>query len=235
MRGFCFRSPLSVSRKIISFAHPMAILYNNNEHCSLLCYMTLVNTDIRQLILETTRNMLVEYGYYAVSMRKIATEAGCGLGTIYLYFDNKDVLFHTLIDEGFEKMYERISASVQDMNEPEHALRTACKTYVKFGIDNPEYYEIMYQLHPDHMVRYPKEKYRRARRSFELIAGIIEKMTAGNKRTTKNAKILSYSLWASLHGVASILIARRLDISINQEEFIDSVIDMAIIGLNRSS
>ncbi len=69
--------------------------------------MTLVNTDIRQLILETTRKMLIEYGYYAVSMRKIATEAGCGLGTIYLYFKNKDVLFHTLIDEGFEKMFEQ--------------------------------------------------------------------------------------------------------------------------------
>ncbi len=195
--------------------------------------MTLVNTDIRQLILETTRKMLVEYGYYAVSMRKIATEAGCGLGTIYLYFKNKDVLFHTLIDEGFEKMFEQILASVQSLNEPEEALRSACKTYVTFGMENPEYYEIMYQLHPDRMKRYPKEKYRRARRSFELIAGIIDKMTGKDNRTNENARLLSFSLWASLHGVTSILIARRLDVSINQEDFIDSVIDTAISGFKK--
>lgn len=193
--------------------------------------MTLVNTDIRQLILETTRKMLVEYGYYAVSMRKIANLAGCGLGTIYLYFENKDVLFHTLIDEGFEKMYEQIQAAVLGTGDPEKALRTACRAYVTFGMENPEYYEIMYQLHPDHMERYPKEKYRRARRSFELIAGIIEKMAVTTNQTTRNAKILSYSLWASLHGLTSILIARRLDVSINREEFIDSVIDTAIRGL----
>lgn len=194
--------------------------------------MTLVNVDIRQSILETTRKMLIEYGYYAVSMRKIASEAGCGLGTIYLYFENKDVLFHALIDEGFEKMYRVISEAVNTSEHTKTALQSACRAYISFGLENPEYYEIMYLLHPDRMERYPREKFRRARRLFELIAGIIEQMANERGISVLNSKLLSYSLWASLHGATSILIARRLDISIDKEEFIDSVIHSAISGLN---
>lgn len=194
--------------------------------------MALVNADIRQSILDSTRKLVIKDGYNDVSMRKIANQVGCGLGTIYLYFENKDVLFHSLIDEGFEMMFEKIQQAEASQATPESRLRAVCRAYIQFGLSNPEYYEMMYLLHPDRMKRYPKEKFRRARRSFELIAGILQRIADQKGITLKNAKLKSYSIWATLHGAVTILIAKRLDISVDVDEFLDAVVALATQNIN---
>jgi len=161
-------------------------------------------------------------------MRKIANKTGCALGTIYLYFENKDVLIHSLIDEGFEKMYQLILNKVNQYQEPEKRLEIFCRQYVNFGISNPEYYEIMYLLHPERMNRYPKDKFRRARRTLELISNILEELAEKRGIIIKDSKLQSYSIWASLHGVITILLARRLDKKVDQNEFIETVIHKAV-------
>jgi len=185
-------------------------------------------TQIRQEILETTRKLLVKYGYNFISMRKIASNAGCALGTIYLYFDNKDILIHSLIDEGFEKMYNMLLDETRKYEQPDKRLEVLCKKYISFGLEYPEYYEIMYLLHPERMKRYPKEKFRRARRTFDLVAEILDEVAENRGIMLKDSTLISYSIWASLHGVVTILLARRLDKRIDQNDFIDNVVQRTL-------
>jgi len=67
------------------------------------------NGDLRRLILDTARHLLVQDGYSNLSMRKIASEIDYSATSIYLYFDNKDVLLHALIDEGMKQLFEALS------------------------------------------------------------------------------------------------------------------------------
>ena len=51
----------------------------------------------RQAIEEAARNLFLEQGYSATSMRQIAKKAGIALGGIYNHFKSKDEIFQDLI------------------------------------------------------------------------------------------------------------------------------------------
>lgn len=192
--------------------------------------MPIVDQDIRQVILDTTRDLLIKDGYNSLSMRKIARTAGCGLGTIYIYFENKDILIHDLIDEGFERMYSFLFDQVEHKETPRSRLETFIGTYITFGLENPEFYEIMYLLHPERMQRYPRDKYRKARRSLELLEDVIREVRSENNGSGNN-QLQSYAVWSALHGAVTIILAERLDRSIGQHEFIESVIQSILLSV----
>jgi AcrR family transcriptional regulator len=121
------------------------------------------NVDLRRTILDTARQLLVEDGYKNLSMRKIAGKIGCSPGTIYLYFKNKDAIFYALIDEGIERLYLTFEALPATEVDPLKHLEDLCRNYIEFGLNNPEYYEIMYMSHPMIAERYPQEQYRKQR------------------------------------------------------------------------
>ncbi|HEX8298659.1 MAG TPA: TetR/AcrR family transcriptional regulator, partial [Rubricoccaceae bacterium] len=129
-------------------------------------------TNLRQAILDRARRLLVAEGYDRLSMRKIAAGVGVSATSIYLHFASKDALTHALIDEGMERLYVALTAVVEA--DPVATLLALSRTYVRFGIDNPEVYQILFQLHPERMARYPAEQYRRARRNIEVFADAIE-------------------------------------------------------------
>lgn len=187
-------------------------------------------SDLRRTILDRTRHLLVEEGYNNLSMRKIARAVGCSATSIYLHFENKDALFHALIDEGFARLNEAVQDTAAAHADPVGRLEALSRRYVDFGLDNPEYYEVMFMLHPERMARYPAEKYRRARRNLELFAEALEAGAAAGQFDVDDPAVAASVLWASLHGATSLLLARRMDVKIPREAFVEAVVRHAIAG-----
>lgn len=181
------------------------------------------NGNLRSRILQQARILLVQEGYAAVSMRKIATAAGCTPTSIYLYFDNKDALIHTLIEEGMDSLHEQLLLAAEGIQDPAARVRSQCVAFMEFGLGNPEYYEIMFLLHPERMSRYPSDKYRRARRSLELLAEELRALPKEVADPVQSATVL----WSLLHGATSLCLARRLDVGIPIPAFIDQVVEHA--------
>jgi AcrR family transcriptional regulator len=184
--------------------------------------------DLRRDILNIARQQLIEHGYSQFSLRKIATQAGCSATAIYLYFENRDALVHALIDEGFDMLYERIlraSLSSNSVDDPLLRLRTIAREYIAFGLENPEYYEIMFMLNPRELTRFPTEKYRRATRNMgpfieEVRAGIAE-----GRFTRVDPKYFANIVWATLHGGVAVVLARRLDVRMDRGEFLEQLLN----------
>lgn len=194
------------------------------------------NGDLRRLILDTTRHLLVEDGYAALSMRKIAKAIGYSATSIYLHFENKDALFHTLIDEGMERLLETLKAAEgRHPDDPVARLRALCQAYILFGLESPEYYEIMFMLHPERMARYPADKFRRARRNLDVLAAAVSDGEAQGVMQTDNARVSASVIWASLHGAVSLLMARRIDIRIEHEDLIEEMVAHTLRGVLLSS
>ncbi|NBB87775.1 MAG: TetR family transcriptional regulator [Bacteroidetes bacterium] len=189
-------------------------------------------TDLHRVILDATRSLLARHGYTNLSMRKIAKKIGYSATTIYLHFENKDALFHALIDEGMNRLYESLyDVHAQYADAPVERLRALCRQYIQFGLDEPEYYEVMFMLHPEHMERYPAAKYRRARRNLDLFAQALEDGVTEGVMAVQNSRVAASSTWAALHGTVTLLIAQRVDARINHEAFITAAIDQALYGL----
>lgn len=192
--------------------------------------------DLRRQILDTTRHLLVTEGYQNLSMRKIADSIGYSATSIYLYFDSKDALLHTLIHEGMMQLHEDLTQTAKEYPDaPLRRLRSLCRCFIDFGLDNPEYYEIMFQLRPDRMERYPPEKYREARSNLEVFSRTLEEGEQQGIFEMEDAQVLASTIWASLHGTVSLLLSGRLDIRIERERFIEAAIRRTLQGCQRSS
>lgn len=161
-------------------------------------------------------------GYERLSMRRIAREIGISATSIYLHFASKDALFEELVDEGMERLHQDLRRA-RDASPSDHeAFGAMCRAYVRFGLDNPEYYEIMFVLRSREMSRFPMAKYRRARRNLDMMAQVIA--DAASLRVD-DARLRATAVWMTLHGVVSLIVAQRIDVHIDQESVIDFILN----------
>ena len=164
-------------------------------------------------------------------MRRLAETIGYSATSIYLHFESKDDLFHALIDEGMERLHARLRGAIQAESEPRTKLEALCRAFVHFGLQNPEYYEVMFLLRPDSMERYPPEKYRRARRNLDLSQSILKKGVEAGQFDVPDPLVAASALWASLHGTVSLLLARRVDVRIDAEDLVEATIRQSLQGV----
>lgn len=185
---------------------------------------------LREKILETSRHLLFDVGYDSLSMRKIANMAGISATSIYLYFENKDHLLHTLIEESVEELSRSVEQSVEVDTDIIQRFESVIKRYIDFAINNPEKYQVIYMIRLNGMARYPKEKFRKARRCYELLVKIIEEGISKGVMEVENPVIAAYSIWAQLHGIVSVVLNQRLDSRIDRRQFITESVDHVVQG-----
>ena len=192
---------------------------------------------LRRQILQVSRKLLLEKGFDRMSMRKIAGSVGCSATSIYLYFKNKDDLLHALIEEGFEMLYQNLIQVLERDPEsnPDARIECLCREFIRFGMENPEYYEIMFQLHPKHMRRYPVEKYRRARRNIDLIMHSLEQGHKQQLFYIPNARLVSNVILSTLHGGISLMNAGRIDVKVDRESYVETIIQSVLAGIRNAS
>ena len=175
------------------------------------------NPGLRELILDTARHLLTTEGYHHLSMRRIAGRIGYSATSIYLHFENRDQLVHALIDQGVDLLHLSLSEVLAESpGQTAHhpvidRLIRLCRAYIRFGLENPEYYEIMYILHPEYMARYPAEKYRKARRNLMVLANSLEEGMEAGLFDRSDPLRAATVVWAQLHGVVSLMNSRRVD------------------------
>lgn len=191
------------------------------------------DTGLRAATLDTTRTLLVRDGYENLSMRKIARQVGCSVSSIYEHFAGKDQLVHALIDEGFQRWYDIVLAAAEEPGTPARRLELHCRRYVEFGLQNREFYEIMYLHHPRFAERFPRELFRRATRSMDVLSRLVQEAAPSAFPSAAEARIHAHVVWAILHGVVSTIIATRLDTRVDQAAYIDTSIQFAVDAIRR--
>ena len=75
--------------------------------------------DKREEIVKASLELIAEQGFHGAPMALIAERAGVGAGTIYRYFENKDVL----ITELYQELEQRIYPVIQEGYAPERPIR----------------------------------------------------------------------------------------------------------------
>ena len=100
--------------------------------------------DMREHIAKCAFRLFREHGYAAVSMRRLANEAGCTVMTLYRYFDRKiDILRH-LWSEVFVELFERLEQIAAKENDPVKRLVLVALEYVNYWLDQREHYFLVF-------------------------------------------------------------------------------------------
>lgn len=78
--------------------------------------------DIQIKILTVAENHFNEYGFVGADMRKIASDAGIAVGTIYLHFNNKETLYLNVIEFRWKSTIEKIEILTKQDIDPKEVL-----------------------------------------------------------------------------------------------------------------
>jgi AcrR family transcriptional regulator len=101
----------------------------------------------REEIVRAALELIAEHGFHGAPMAVIAEHANVGAGTIYRYFENKDVL----ISELYCNLEERIFPAILDGYKPEKPIRERFlhlgSTLLQFFINNPLDFRFLEQFH----------------------------------------------------------------------------------------
>ena len=107
----------------------------------------MVKPDKRDEIVRAALELIAENGFHGAPMAMIADKAGVGAGTIYRYFENKDVL----INELYRELEHRLYAVLMGGYSPEKPVRERFihlgSAILRYCITNPLDFRYLEQFH----------------------------------------------------------------------------------------
>ncbi|MFL5581574.1 MAG: TetR/AcrR family transcriptional regulator [Gemmatimonadaceae bacterium] len=161
---------------------------------------------LRDAIFRAAGDLLLERGFEAFSLRQVAERVGYSATTIYRYFENKDDLVFGIVDEGFRIFGDRLRAAAGGASEPLARLRAVGEADVRFGLEFPVYYRLMFVQRPDFLLTVPPGMQESRIATFRVLQGAAEEVVAAGWRRVTDARALSDAVWAMLHGIVSLSI-----------------------------
>ncbi|WP_246858397.1 TetR/AcrR family transcriptional regulator [Citricoccus sp. SGAir0253] len=101
----------------------------------------------RRRLLDAAETVFAGLGYPAASIVKITEEAGCGLGTFYLYFEGKQEIFNEVVLD-LNRRVRRAMADAARAEAPAGRIaaeRAGFRAFFRFTAEHPALYRIIRQ------------------------------------------------------------------------------------------
>ncbi len=169
--------------------------------------------EIRTKILDAARELFVTEGYEAVTMRKIAERIEYSPTAIYFHFRDKETLLHEICDADFLALAHHL-ADVARIADPVEKLRATGLAYFRFGIEHPNHYRLMFMTpHPPVHDESEVEKGNPEEDAYAFLKGVVAQAIAEGRMREEltDAELVSQTMWAGMHGVISLHIAKCND------------------------
>lgn len=184
--------------------------------------------ELRKAMLDAAREIFVAEGYEAFSMRKLAEKIEYSPGSIYLHFKSKEELFDSLVEESFERLLKTLMnmSDGHQERDPANELKKGLHVYVEFGLRNPNDYRFAFMLRPP----VHKRPYK-VHRAFEALRHMVRRCVEEKRFRAIDVETAAQALWASAHGITSLLIQRPAFPWVSKKKVIAQVIDSAVDNL----
>ena len=158
--------------------------------------------DMRSLILDAARKIFLEKGYYQASMRNIAEEIEYSAGTIYLYFKDKDEIFHALHEEGFRRMLEKMQP-LEHVTDPFERLKAMGLVYLEFAKNNKDFYDLMFIMQAP-IKHEDKEGWQMGHRTLDYVKNVLRQCQDKGHFKNLDIEYLSFTIWSTMHGMCAL-------------------------------
>jgi AcrR family transcriptional regulator len=169
-------------------------------------------TETRQRILDAAREMFVERGYDATTMRAIADRIEYTPTAIYHHFRNKEALLAELCAADFRALASAFQ-KIGRIEDPIERLRRSGQAYIEFGLQHPMQYQLMF------MTRKPVEIINGLRSAdpsedaYEFLRRTCADVIATGRLRPEyqDPDELALMAWSALHGFLSLRIVKQDD------------------------
>ena len=160
----------------------------------------------RNEILQSAEKLFAEVGYHNTSMDMIAEKAEFSKGSLYNYFQNKENLFFSLLQEKLDSFTSKLNQKIEEQVSVEDKLSAHIAFYFDYFNQNSEFFKIAHT-----------EKHRLDMNSREkLMLGVKEKYFSYTSMIikiirqtgcdTEKAELLA----ESINGILNSLMTRKI-------------------------
>lgn len=183
-----------------------------------------VHTDaLRDELLGVSLAMVEDSGITALAVREVAARAGTSTTAVYSLFGSKVGLQRAVILRGCGDFAD-VQAAAEVTDDPARDIAELGLVYVQWALDHPRLYEVIFGQAVVGLEPTPEIEAAAARAMAPLADAVGRAIGAGQFRTAP-VEVVAASLWAQVHGIASLLLAGRLDPGLDLASAAAAVID----------
>lgn len=162
-------------------------------------------------LIDAARDILLESGLAGISMRKVAAACNLSATAIYRHFEDKDALLADAVLEGFRIFGSYLMDALEERT-PLKRFRMLGRRYFDFALENQADYRLIFMTdceklgmtHLDEVAR------REIGGTFQLLQDRVTECQRAGIFRSGNARALAASVWASTHGLATLLVTGNL-------------------------
>ena len=187
---------------------------------------------LRAEILAAAERLLIQTGDEgAVSIRAIADAAGVTPPSIYLHFADKTELLSAVCEARFRDFDRYLEEAAAGIDDPVEAIRARGRAYVRFGLENPEHYRILFMTRPSADRPGKEVEHLPGLTAFSRLVDDVARGMDTGALAAGDPFLVATGLWTAIHGVTSLLIARPDFPWPALETLLTHVLDAAVRGL----
>lgn len=162
--------------------------------------------DVRRRLLEGAARILDEEGPSALSVRRLANEAGTSTMAVYTHFGAMGGVVDAVATEGFQRLIDHV-ATVAVSDDPAADLLAMAAAYRQNALENQHLYSVMFGAvsvrgrgghGPDLAV---------AHAAFRQLADAIERAMQAGVLRTGDPSAVAAQFWSALHGYTMLELA----------------------------
>lgn len=182
----------------------------------------------RGALCRAAERRFAEEGYAGVTLRGLARDLGCSPMTPYRYFRDKEAIFAAVRASAFARFADAQEAAAAGESEPLARLAALHGAYVRFALEEPHAYRIMFELEQPDTPGHP-ELEKQERRAWQALRDAVGEAVAGG-RLHGDPEVLAHVFWASVHGLVALRLAGKLRLGVRFDALEGALLDALLRG-----
>jgi AcrR family transcriptional regulator len=168
--------------------------------------------DLRIQLIKAASEIISREGLKKLTMRALSSRIGVSRTAAYRHFVNKDALLFAIAEEGFRELTTRYQKINSDTSSgPLLRIQNIGLAYIEFAVHNPGAFRLMFgQEITQH--RRSEKLSSIAKETFNEYLTAV-KAFRDEQNTTKEESISANYYWATVHGLATLLLDGQIEVS----------------------
>jgi AcrR family transcriptional regulator len=188
----------------------------------------------RAEILDAAKQLFVEEGYAATTIRRIAAKLGISSTALYVYFPDKDAILVEICDATFAGLIVELDEVRRDSADPLDALAKSLERYICFGLDHPNEYELTFVTRRSKELQKLKpENKKLGMQAFERFYDCVDAVVRAGLTNDSDTQRLTQQLWAAIHGLVVLLLLRSEFPWTELSSLISGHVTMLVFGVTK--
>lgn len=166
--------------------------------------------NLRRALLDEALATIRAEGVDALTLRAIGARLGVSRTALYRHFADKRALLTAVATEGFGTLRHKLVTAWENGGRDDAAFTSMGVAYVRFAVDNPSHYRVMFGGFVEEEARDP-DLATEAEGAFQaLVEALAGLQRDGVMRAGDDTVLMAMHVWALVHGIAMLGIDGQL-------------------------